>query len=293
VGEANALVPLLDVPDAGLARAAAAALGALKDRRTLPELWERALLARGPAARMALVALRAFVVTGGLPDDARLLRGARFDIDGLLDGLSQAPEGSAAELEALWSEHAGDVLEVLGRALQGGTAGTEPRRRALEALDGRDGGLALGPLTAAGVSPAGGAALQAMGERLRDRVAALLDDGDPVVRRLAVRVASKLHDSRLGLSHVQAMVTGPPAEGEAAALLATRTLLESGRVAPAVLVESLGILLADGSWERRLTVVRVLRLGGRAARPALQRAARDPNPFVRAEATSALSWALR
>jgi HEAT repeat protein len=297
LGEASALVPLLDVPDPGLARAAAASLGALKDRRTLPELWERALMARGPSARMALAALRAFAVAGGLPDDARLVRGARFDVDGLVDGLSLPPEASPAELEALWSEHAGDLQEVLGRALQGTP---EARRRALEALDGaavgigagagggREANLALGPLTVAGLSPAGALALQALGERLRDRVAALLDDGDPVVRRLAVRLASKLHDPRVGLSHVQAMVAGPPAEGEAAALLATRALLETGRIAPATLVESLSVLLGDGSWERRLTVVRVLRLGGPVARRALERALRDPSPFVRAEAAAAL-----
>src|SRR5207244_2876828 len=103
-GEASALLALLDVPDATLAQAAAAALGAIKDRRTLPGLWERALLARGPAARMALAALRAFAAPGGLPDEARLVRSARFDVDALLDGLSAPAEAAPAELEALWSE---------------------------------------------------------------------------------------------------------------------------------------------------------------------------------------------
>src|SRR5204862_514913 len=128
--DGSALVPLLDVPDSERAQAAAAALGAIKDRRTLPAPWERALLGRGP------------------------------------------------------------------------------------------------------------------GDRLRDRVAALLDDGDPAVRRLAVRVASKLRDPRVGLSHVHAMAAAP-AEGEAAALLAARALLESGRIPAASLVESLRDLLAD------------------------------------------------
>jgi HEAT repeat protein/Tfp pilus assembly protein PilF len=283
--DGSALVPLLDVPDPELAQAAAAALGAIKDRRTLPALWERALLGRGPGARMALAALRAFAATGGLPDEARLVRSARFDVDTLLDGLSAPAEGTAGELEALWSEHARDLEEVLGRALQ---AGAEPRRRALDALDGRDGGIGLGPLSAVGVSPAAVAVLRAMGDRLRDRVAALLDDGDPAVRRLAVRVASKLRDPRVGLSHVHAMAAAP-GEGEAAALLAARALLESGRIPAATLVESLRDLLADAAWERRLAAVRVLRLGGPAARPQLERALRDPSPFVRAEASEALS----
>jgi tetratricopeptide (TPR) repeat protein/HEAT repeat protein len=283
-GDGSALLALLDVPDAGLAQAAAAALGAVKDRRTLPGLWERALLARGPAARMALYALRAFVAPGGLPDEARLVRSARFDVDALMDGLSAPPDGGTAELEALWIEHARDVEEALGRALQGGT---EARRRALDDLDGREGALGLGPLSAGVVSPAGTAALQALGERLRDRVAALLDDADPGIRRLAVRVASKLRDPRVGISHVRALVAAP-AEGEAAALLAARALLENGRVAAGTLIESLRDLLADASWERRLAAVRVMRLGGPAARPQLERALRDPSPFVRAEAAEAL-----
>jgi hypothetical protein len=284
-GDGSALVALLDVPDPELGRAAAAALGALKDRRTLPALWERALLGRGPGARMSLGALRAFAATGGLPDDGRLVKSARFDVDTLLDGLSAPADGVPTELEALWTEHARDVEEILGRALQ---AGGEPRRRALDALDGRDGGLGLGAVTGRGVSPAGATVLQGMGERLRDRVAALLDDGDPGVRRLAVRVASKLRDPRVGLSHVHAMAASP-AEGEAAALLAARALLESGRVAASTLVESLRDLLADAAWERRLAAVRVIRLGGAAARPQLERALRDPSPFVRTEAQEALS----
>jgi HEAT repeat protein len=284
-GEAGALLALLDVPDASLAQAAAAALGAIKDRRTLPGLWERALLARGPSARMALSALRAFAAPGGLPDEARLVRSARFDVDALLDGLSAPADAAPADLEALWTEHARDVEEVLGRALQGGG---EPRRRALDDLDGREGGLALGPLSAVPLpSPAGAAVLQQMGERLRDRVAALLDDGDPAVRRLAVRVASKLRDPRVGISHVHALAA-TPADGEAAALLAARVLVENGRVAGATLVEAMRDLLADASWERRLAAVRVVRLGGPAARPQLERALRDPSPFVRAEAAEAL-----
>jgi HEAT repeat protein len=86
---------------------------------------------------------------------------------------------------------------------------------------------------------------------------------------------------------VRALVASP-AEGEAAALLAARALLENGRVAAGTLVESLRDLLADASWERRLAAVRVMRLGGPAARPQLQRALRDPSPFVRTEAAEAL-----
>jgi tetratricopeptide (TPR) repeat protein len=284
-GDGSPLLGLLDVPDPELGRAAAAALGAIKDRRTLPALWERALVGRGPGARMSLLALRFFAAPGGLPDEGRLVRSARFDVDTLLDGLSAAPEGAGAELEALWTEHARDVEETLGKALQGGT---EQRRRALDDLDGREGGIGLGPLSAGGVSPAGVAVLKVMGDHLRDRVAALLDDGEPGVRRLAVRVAAKLRDPRVGLSHVHAMAAAP-AEGEAAALLAARLLLESGGVAGATLVESFRDLLADASWERRLTAVRVIRLGGPAARASLERAMRDPSPFVRAEAAEALS----
>jgi tetratricopeptide (TPR) repeat protein/HEAT repeat protein len=285
--DASPLLPLLDVPDAGLARAAAAALGAVKDRRTLPGLWERALLARGPSARVALLALRSFATAAALPDEARSVRGARFDVDALLEGLSLGAPGTDAELEALWTEHVVEVEEVLGRALQGGT---EVRRRALEALDVRDSGLGLGPLP---TSPGSAAVLQRAGDRLRDRVAAWLEDPDPGVRRLAVRVASKLRDGRVGVSHLQALVSGPAPEGEAAALLAARALVENGRVGGSTVVESLRELLADPSWERRLTVVRVMRLLGAPARPQLERALRDPSPFVRAEAADALGLAAR
>jgi hypothetical protein len=212
------------------------------------------------------------------------LRSARFDVEALLDGLAAVPDGSG-DLEGLWIEHAADVHDVLGRAL---AAGLEPRRRALDDLDGRGAGLALGPLTEAGLSPAGVLAVQAIGDRLRDRVAALLDDPDPLVRRLAVRVASKLRDPRLGLSHVQAMVLGGGPESQDAAVLAARALLESGRLAGPTLVEALRGPAADRSWERRLGAVRVMRLAGTAARPSLARALADPSPFVRAEAAEAL-----
>jgi hypothetical protein len=280
------LVPLLDVPHPAVARAAAVALGSRKDRRTLPALWERVLVGRGPGARSALLALRAFAAQGGLGDEARVLRGARFDVEVLLEALSMsAAEPTGPELEALWIEHAGDLVLLLERALQ---TGGEARRRALESLDGREGGLGLGPLAGTGTSAAGVATLQTMAERLRDRVAALLEDGDPQVRRLAVRVASKLRDGRVSLSHVQALLALPSPDGDAAAL-AARALLEGGRVTAGTLAEALRPFLADPSWERRLAAVRVMGLGGPAAGRQLSRALRDPNPFVRAAAAEAVS----
>jgi hypothetical protein len=225
------------------------------------------------------------VSPAGLPDEARLIHGARFDVEMLLDGLASPAEGGGTELEALWIEHAADVGALLARAL-GGTP--EARRRALETLDARDAGPGLGPLTPIAPSPAASGALAALGERLRDRIAALLDDADPTVRRLALRVASKLRDPRITVSHVQAQLAAATPEGEAAALLAARALLESGRMAGPALIEALRDLLNDAAWERRLATVRVVRLGGAAARPQLQRALADPSPFVRAEAADGL-----
>jgi tetratricopeptide (TPR) repeat protein len=299
---ALALVPLLDAPDGPLAQAAATSLGALKDRRVLPALWERALVARGPAAGAAVSALRAFAAERPLVDEARDLRQTRFDLDAILDTLAspRAPLDAAAadaELEALWIEHAADIQEVLVRALQGTP---DVRRRALLALDRREDGISLGALTedhggagtAAALSPAATAALRELGGRLRERATFGVDDSDPTTRRLALRVAVKLRDGRAGISQVRAVIAAtPPAqqeEAEAAALLSLRAQLDGGRLARRALVEALSPLLRDPAWERRLTCVHLIRLGGGAARGELERALRDGSPFVRVAAAEAL-----
>ncbi len=294
---AATLVSMLDAPDPTLAQAAATGLGAIKDRRTLPALWSRVLLGRGPSQGAALAALRSFAAPAGLSDEARALREVRFDVDLLLDAIAATPVASAGELEGLWTEHAADIQRLLAGALR---MTGEPRRRALLTLDGRDDGVDLGPL--GGIpSEAGKAALRTLGAELRDGVAAGLDDADPLVRRMALRVASKLHDARPGVWHIQSAIAaappteqrGVPTDAEPTALLAARAQLESGRLTPATLADSLRPLLADGSWERRLTAVRVLRLAGPAAATEIRRAAADPNPFVRAEAATAVIPAAR
>ncbi len=289
------LLPLLDGPHRPLAAAAAAAVGATRDRRALPGLWKRALLGHGPQVEVALAALRAFATPRTMPDEARAVRDARFDVDLLLDALSAAPEGPSAALETLWVEHAAEVRDVLAHAL----AGTpEMRRRALAVVDGRADGLALGPLAGdAAPSQRAITALAALGAELRDLVAENLDDADVDGRRLALRVASKLGGGRVGLSHILAVVQAAPSaaldDAESAALLAARVQLESGRVSEADLAASLRPLLADPLWQRRLVGVRLLRLAARSAAPDLERALSDSNPFLRAEAAHALAGSPR
>src|SRR5205814_277568 len=144
------------------------ALGRLADGRAVPALVS---LAGSPDAAVRVVALWALGRTAGAgaaevlrraaadprPDAAAVAclglgrrRDARRDVEALLEALV-APLAAAApageDLETLWTEDIGALEKELGRALEGGG---EPRRRALLALDAREGpGLGLGPLAPA------------------------------------------------------------------------------------------------------------------------------------------------
>jgi hypothetical protein len=264
------------------------------------------LLGRGLAAESALVAVRVFAGAGVLPDEGRAVRGARLDVDALLDTLSvpssvtlttvQRGAGtglaSAAgeDLEALWTEDIAELGKRLGHALDGGG---DARRRALLALDTREGGgVGLGVLTGPGTVPpsaSAAAALRALGERLRDKVAAALDDADPETRLVALRVATRLLDPRVTVWHLQAVLARPTPGAESAVRLAATAQIQAGRIDRPALVQALRPGLSDGAWERRLAVVHLLELALPAARAELSRALSDPSPFVRAAAANALA----
>jgi tetratricopeptide (TPR) repeat protein len=304
---ASALLPLLDA-DLPLARAAAAAVGVLRDRRTLAELWRHALLGDEARAGLALGALRLFAGNDGLPEEAGTIRQNRIDVRDILDALSALPPalvpaqaevgpGIAPDLEALWIEHASDIEHLLRRALEGPPA---DRARALAALDSREGGPGLGVLVdaAATPSPQGEQMLRALAERMADRVIASLDHSDITVRLRALRVASKLGDERLSLVHVLASLATDPVEGarspfselqgESVAIQVAQAQMEAGRLNPEALVKALRPWLEESAWQRRLAAIRMLRIVAGAARPLLEKGLEDPSAFVRAEAAAAL-----
>jgi HEAT repeat protein len=311
LSEAGPMVlPFLDSSRPALVEAAATTLGAIKDRRTLRALWQRALVGRGPESGVATKTLRMFMAPAGMPDEAFSLRGGQIDVERLLAALSveaaRATTGanrqptskstSGPEWETLWIEHSGDVADVLLRALDGST---ESQIRALTALGSRRDGPGLAKLVDRDdmLSPEAEAALTAIGARVRDRVASLLGEPDREVRRLALGVASKLRDPRVQVSHVYGAIldsgdlpgdAGSADEGPAWEV-AARVLVTHVRVSGAALARGLAGLLVHPSWTKRLAFVRTVRVAGKDARPQLELALRDSNPFVRAAAADALS----
>jgi HEAT repeat protein len=188
---------------------------------------------------------------------------------------------------------------MLRRALDGDRG---QRILALQALDVRADGLGLGVLAPDGnapLAPATLAALQRLGGALRARVFALLDDGAPEVRALALRVAAKMGDKpteRTADRTSESVLT--PARIVAAAATPPLLLPEAGAFAlaavaarhpemRAAILPAVAPLLGDStSWERRLAAVEMLAPAGPAARPLLEEAAKDPSPFVRSAAVT-------
>src|SRR5204863_7703728 len=104
-GDPAALPTLLAIADSGddaLERGALVALGALRDRRALPALLGRALLApeRSAARTSAQLALDLWASGAPLPDESATLRGARMSLDIALAGL--VPRWTGSDRAALW-----------------------------------------------------------------------------------------------------------------------------------------------------------------------------------------------
>jgi tetratricopeptide (TPR) repeat protein len=293
-GAAPRLVPLLDSAEPRLAAAAAASLGILRERATLPALWRRALIGEGAGAAMALAALRWYAGSAGLADEAPALRRDRVPVGALLDALAAGPSADA-DLEPLWIEHLVDVEDLLVQALEGRPA---ERGRALAALDTRAEGLGLGRLLAAGPpSRAAQRALDRLAAPVRAALGPLLEDPERSLRLRAISLAAKLRDERLGPGHLMAALAAVPTgletpspDAEATALLAAQALL-AGRAGAAGVLEGARASLLDPAWQRRLAAVRVARLAGAPAAELLRGALADASAFVRAEAAAGLSVA--
>ena len=244
--------------------------------------------------------MRAYASNDELSDDGLAVLAARVPAAAVLDALATPPPppdpaGEVTPLEALWTEHAQTIEDLLAAALAGPPA---ERRAALAALDGRPEGLGLGALlpVSAALSPQGKRVLERLWTRLEAAVAARLDDPDRATRLHALGIASKLRDPRVSLRHVLGALAAaydpgvqtarPDAVG--AARLAAEMLVGTGRLDGASLARALAPQLAEPDWNRRLAAVSVARAGSAAAAALFETALADPNPFVRAEAAAAL-----
>jgi tetratricopeptide (TPR) repeat protein/HEAT repeat protein len=290
-----ALLALLDSGNDELARAAGAALGALGDTDVLPALFERALFGSRSLAGDDAPALAAIDrLVGGTPleDEAKAIEGTRLDLDAMLNVLTALP--AATDRTAAWIGRANEIEAIMERSLAGDRS---HRVAALEALDARDDGPGLGGLAPTGATvlkPAAARALRRIGETLRPRVFALLDDAAPEVRGLALRVDAKLGDPDLIPAKIVSILGPSPLRLEPTALYAFKRSTGPHPSSQASVTRALSPLLTDpSSWARRLVAVGLLAPFGASfgmtGRPLLERALKDPSPFVRSAAVTALA----
>ena len=293
---AAALVQSLDRGDEELSRAAALALAWTRDPRALPALLARALLPGEFAlasSEAPLAALAAWQAGGPPPDEARSIAGNDLSIPAMLAALLEA--APARDLTPLWRAHTGEIDAILSDAL---TRGGSARRAALEALDARTDGLALGPLTPMGDAPSApetAVAAREVAWPLADGIAPALDDPDRRTRALALRVLAKLDDERLTPARLaDAIADGAPVLPDAA-LSAAQILVRAHPALAAPIASAVAPLVTDdgsaASWSCRLAAVELLALLGPPGLPPLDRAVNDRNALVRAAALEAVDRA--
>ena len=293
---AAALVSILDRGDDELSRAAALALAWTREPRALPALLTRALLPGEFALASSaapLAALAAWQAAGPPPDEARAIAGNDLSIPAMLAALLEtAPAG---DLTPLWRAHTGEIDAILSEAL---TRGGSARRAALEALDARTDGLALGTLAPMGDAPAApetAVATREIAWPLADGIAAALDDPDRRTRALTLRLLAKLDDERLTPGRLaDAIADGAPVL-TSAAQSAAQILVRAHPALAAPIAGAVAPLVSDdgsaASWSCRLAAVELLALLGPPGLPPLERALNDRNPLVRSAALEAVDRA--
>lgn len=277
------LLALADSGDEALEREAVRAAGVVRDRRTLPALLERALLARDANATRAL---DLWASAGALADEGPTLEGPRVDVEMVLAALVPPPSG--ADATALWRDDPRALGDLLNRAL---AVPGHRRQRALGALNARDDGPGLGQLAPSGRSPmpvATAAAVREIGGQAREAVAKLLDDGDATTAALALRVLAKLDDRRVTPQRVARAAAGLPVAREAA-LVATGRLAVTPASARDLAQALAAELTLNHAADERLGVVEAMGALGEPAIAALERAASDRSPLVRAAVARALA----
>ena len=293
---AAALVQTLDRGDRELSGAAALALAWTRDPRALPALLARALLPGEFAlasSEAPLAALAAWQAGGPPPDEARSIAGNDLSIPAMLAALLET--APARDLTSLWRAHTGEIDAILSDAL---TRGGSARRAALEALDARPDGLALGALTPmddVSSAPEAAVAAREVAWPLADGITPALDDPDRRTRALALRVLAKLDDERLTPARLaDAIADGAPMLSSAA-LSAAQILVRAHPALAAPIAGAVAPLVIDDgsavSWSCRLAAVELLALLGPPGLPPLDRAVNDRNPLVRAAALEAVDRA--
>ena len=287
---AATLFRLIDSGDEDLAIAAALALAWSGEPAVVPGLLERALLPRRfglPGATAPLAGLAAFSARGAAPDEGRLLSSSRFDLEAALATASASD--AHPELLPVVRTH---IAVIQGALIESLAEGGDSRREALSALDRTDDGLALGalPLEGDGGTPAEIAAMvREVVAPMADRLAALVDDEDEVVRAATLRLLAKLGDHRLTPARLaRALADGSPLV-TSAGVFATGMIGRDRRANTAPFVIGFAPLLSSASWRQRLAAVEALGTLGPAARTALDRAKSDPHPLVRGAALDALT----
>ena len=291
-----ALLQSLDRGDQDLSRAAALALAWTRDPRALPALLARALLPGEFAlasSEVPLAALAAWQAGGPPPDEARSIAGNDLSIPAMLTALLEA--APARDLTPLWRAHTGEIDAILSDALTRGGSG---RRAALEALDARPDGLALGPLTPmddVSSAPEAAVAAREVAWPLADGITPALDDPDRRTRALALRVLAKLDDERLTPARLaDAIADGSPVLLDAALSAAQILVRAHPALAAPIAIAVAPLLIDDGSaasWSGRLAAVELLALLGPPGLPPLDRAVNDRNALVRAAALEAVDRA--
>ena len=298
------LVRLLSAGDGEAQRCAAWSLGMLADKRAVGALV-RALWTKRNRVRDAILWSLARVTSGGQPVDQQrtlpdvLLKSTRMDAEDFLRRLTAAVETRrGAHARAMIA-----VIEVHGAAIGAGIKAALGRHRdvvlrVLRDLDSDPRSLTLGRLTA-------GRRLLSVKHRERlDRavrgacaataapLGKLRAHRDPLVRKLALSVLSKLAPPRLA-GQLRRGLADRAWTVRVQALDAVALAHRQGHLARRVaLALALPRLQRRRHWRERESAVRALSVvGGAAVEPALVRACDDGNGFVREAAVLSLGRA--
>jgi superkiller protein 3 len=289
-----ALVDTLGEGGDEVQRRAAWALGLMGGRRAVPALLRAVFLRRDPVRRAALEALARAQSTVGQrrapslawPEPERGSDG--LDVRAWLGAVGGTPvRDGEASASPVWRGCEADVAAALADAL---TRHRDLALRALQDLDARPDGIALGPLTPAAPTPADRAALDDIGARLLATVRPLARHADAAVRARAVRVLGKLGAGDVAVTALD----DASLEVRLAALDALGRLVAAGDVEPA-LDRAFDRALRATDWRERRAAALALASDGTRRPPralgALASALDDRDGFVRESAARALGAA--